>query len=170
MPPRLWPFRKPRVPTSTPTNAATSSGSATIGLNVLPDPPTPQSPERPPREYPDYVDSDASGPRWDAPLALPSIFIDIPTLPPGLAGPLTQVADVVSSTVEAVKLMRENREECAHLVSRVVRFLRSLIDNVRASNVSFSDGTPTAASLIALKRYIFHRCCTSFTLKNVFWR
>jgi hypothetical protein len=61
--------------------------------------------------------------------------------------------------------MRQNKEECAHLVSRVVRFLQSLIDSTRASDVSFGDGTPTAASLNALKRYIFRRRSTSSALR-----
>ena len=124
----------------------------------------------PQRAYPDYVDDDVTGSRWDAALALPSILTDIPTLPLALVGPLAQVADVVSSTIEAVKLIRENREECAHLVSRIVRFLQSLVDHLRVSNVPLVDGTPTVASLIALKRYIFHRCCTPSALKNPFWR
>jgi hypothetical protein len=118
--------------------------------------------------YPDYIRGDASGPRWDAPLALLSIIADIPTLPLALAGPLIQVTDALSSTVEAVKLMRANRKECAHLVSRVVRFLRSLIDNLRANKVSLANDTPTAAGLIALKRYIFHCRRTSYSLKNIF--
>jgi hypothetical protein len=96
-----------------------------------------------------------SGPHWDAPLALSFILNDISTLPLAFVGPLTQIADVVSSTIDAVKLMGANKEECAYLVSRVLRLLRSLVDNMKASDVSFADGTPTAASLIALRRYVF---------------
>jgi hypothetical protein len=82
------------------------------------------------------------------------MLTNIPALPLALVGPLTQVVDVVSSTVDAVKLMRANKEECAHLVSRIARFLRSLIDNLRANKVSFAGDAPTAAHLIALKRYM----------------
>jgi hypothetical protein len=165
---KFWPSRRPRVPP----NAATSSRSAmiaTIAPNDPPNPPIPQLSELPQQPFPDYIHSGASGPRWDAALGLPSLLTDIRTLPSSLVGPLSQVTDVLSSTVEAVKLMRENQEECAHLVSRTVRYLRSLIDSMRTNNVSFADGTPTAASLIALKRYIFHLRCTSSTLKSPFW-
>ena len=153
------PFRKFRLPRRT--NAA-ASGSAPIAPSVLQEPPAP-----PQGTYPDYVGDDTSGTRWDAPLSLTSILSDIQvlTLPMTVAGPLTQIADIVSSTVDAVKLMRENREECAHLVARIVRFLRSLIDNLRTSNVSTADSTPTAANLFTLKRCVLHCHFTSFVLK-----
>ena len=102
----------------------------------------------------------------DATLNIASMLGDIPTLPPALAGPLTQIADVVSVTVDAVKLMRENQDECAHLVSRVLRFLRSLIDNLRASNVTIADSTLTAANLFTLRRYVFRD--TSFLRTKAF--
>jgi hypothetical protein len=142
---RIWPSSRPRVPTSTPANAATPSGSAIVDPSVLPYL----------SAYPDYVDGEVSGPHWDAPLALSFIHNNISTLPLAFVGPLTQIADVVSSTIDAVKLMGANKEECAYLVSRVLRLLRSLVDNMKASDVSFADGTPTAASLIALRRYVY---------------
>ena len=143
---------------------ATASGSALIAPSVLQEPPTP-----PRGTYLDYVGDHTSGTRWDASLSWPSILSDIQvlTLPLTVASPLTQIADIVSATIDAVRLMRENREECAHLVARVVRFLRSLIENLRASNVSTADGTPTAANLYTLKRCVLRCHCTSSMLKYV---
>jgi hypothetical protein len=163
---KFWPSRRPRVSP----NAAASTASATIVPIDPPNPTIPQSSELPQQPRTDHIHSDASGPLRDVALALPSLLTDILTLPTGLAGPLSQVADVLSTTVEAVKLMRENQEECAHLLSRVMIFLQSLKDGMRATNVSFGDGTPTAAILIALNRYIFHLRCTSSVLNSPFWR
>jgi hypothetical protein len=168
MPRTSWSLkRRSRAQSQTLTSPslATTSEFAVIGPSG---PPNAQSLEPPQRAYPDYVGGDAGGPRWDAALALPSIVTDISTLPLALAGPFNQVADVVSDTIEILKLMRDNRDECAHLISRVVRFLRSLMDSLKASKVSVANDTPTAASLIALKRYIFHCHCTSIVLKNLF--
>ena len=156
---RPMPSRKSRLPRRT--NAA-PSGSALIAPSVLQEPPAP-----PQGAYPDYVGDDTSGTRWDTSLSLTSIRSDIQvlTLPLTVAGPLTQIADIVSATIDAVKLMRENKEECAHLVARVVRFLRSLIDNMSMSNVSTTDGTPTAANLYTLKWCVLYCYCTSSVLK-----
>ena len=145
------------------TNAA-ASGSALVASSVLQGPAAPSQ-----VAYPDYVGDDTSGTRWDVSLSFPSILSDIQvlTLPLTVAGPLTQIADIVSVTIDAVRLMRENREECAHLVARVVRFLRSLIVNLRTSNVSTPDGTPTAANLYTLKRYVLHCHRTSSVLKSL---
>ena len=149
---KIWPSRRPRVPP----NAAASSASPAIAQS---DPPNP-----PQHLYPDYIRSGASGP-------LPDVILTLLTdIPLGFPGPLSQVADILSSTVEAVKLMHENQEECAHLVSRVVKFIQSLKDGMRATNVSFDDGTSTAVGLIALKRYVLHRRYTSSALNSPFWR
>lgn len=170
MPPtKFWPIRRPRAPRSTPPDAAASSASAAIAPSDHTDPPIPQLSEALQPAYPDYVHGGASGPRWDAALALPSILADLRTLPPGLAGPLSQIPDILSGTVEAVKLMRENKEACAHLVSRVTKLFRSLINSMMESNASFGEGTATAASLVTLMRYIFLRRCTCSML-NPFWR
>ena len=123
---RFW---LPSVPALTPPNALTSE-SALIAPSVLQEPPAPLR-----RVYPDHAGHDTSGPHWGDALVATSIVNDIPTLPLAIAVPLTQIADIVSVTLDAVKVMRENREECTHLVDRVVRFLRSLIDNLKASNV-----------------------------------
>ncbi|KAF8342543.1 hypothetical protein F5887DRAFT_350425 [Amanita rubescens] len=152
MPPRMFQLlRRLRGPRSAPTDAAPSSASPEIATSHHPNPPIPQLFQPPQQPYSDSIQDGAGGSHWDAALALPSILTDIRSLPPGLVGPLSQVADVVSSTVEAVKLMRENKDECAHLLSRVVRHLRALVATMRGSNVSFTDGTPIAVCLIALK-------------------
>jgi hypothetical protein len=102
--------------------------------------------------YPDLIGDDANNSRWDAALAVASMLKDIPTLPLVLAGPLAQIADVMSGTIDSLKLMRDNREECIHLVDRVVKFLQALIADLKMSNMPIADGTPTAARLFALRR------------------
>lgn len=147
----FWSYTRSRVLSSTSPTATTSSESAFIAPSTLPEPSAP-----PQQAYPNYVDDNARGSRWNVTFALDSLLNDIPTLPLALAGPFTQVIDVVSGTVDAVRLMRGNREECEHLMARIVRFLRSLIDHLTASKVPIVDGTPTAARLFALRRFVFH--------------
>jgi len=111
----------------------------------------PQAPLQ--RVYPDYL---AGRTGFDTALAISTILNNIPSLPRTIAGPLTQVVDVLSGMMEVVKLMRENQDTCSHLVNRVVRFLQNLVDEWLASDVPILDGTPTAARLIALGRYEFY--------------
>ena len=156
---RFWLPRRTSVPSSTPPNAVTS-GSAPVAPSVLQELPAPLR-----QAYPDYVGHHTSGSLLDDALAVTSILNDIPTLPLALAAlPLIQIANIVSVTVEAVKVMRENREEFAHLVARIVRFLLLLRDHLRASNVSVADGM-LAANLHTLKRCVLPCHCTFFALK-----
>ena len=155
---RSWSFRRPHVPS--PTSNAAPSGSAHIGPSGLLELPRPLN-----QTYPDYLRDQASGSHMDAAIVVASVLSDILTFPPGLATPLTQVTDIVLGTIDAVKLMRDNREESTHLVTRVVRFVRSLIDNLKASNLGIADHTPTAANLFALTRCVFHCHCASAVSK-----
>jgi hypothetical protein len=102
--------------------------------------------------YPDYINSHSSSPGWDAVVAISSILEHIPALPQPIAGSLRQVVDVVSGIIRTINLMRQNRNDCAHLINRVVRFLQSLVDDLRASKAPILDGTPTTARLFALRR------------------
>jgi hypothetical protein len=104
--------------------------------------------------YPDYINENAR-PGWDAALSMASILDDIPNLPLALAGPLSQVLDVISGMIDAVKAMREGKDGCKHLIFRVLKFLQSLVDESRRSNVPIIEDTPTAARLFALKRFVF---------------
>ncbi|KAF9504685.1 hypothetical protein BS47DRAFT_1490112 [Hydnum rufescens UP504] len=58
---------------------------------------------------------------WDATLVISSILRDIPALPPALCDPFTQVFDVVSEVIEAVKTMRDGRDGCAQLMFTYLR-------------------------------------------------
>ncbi|KAF9514633.1 hypothetical protein BS47DRAFT_867632 [Hydnum rufescens UP504] len=121
-------------------------GPISIAQPTAPGPPTPAQ-----AAYPDYMNDNAS-PGWDSALAMASILDDLPNLPLALAGPLSQVLDVVSGMIDAVKAMREGKDGCRHLVFRVLKFLQALMDESRGSNVPIVEGTRTAARLFALKR------------------
>ncbi|KAF9508961.1 hypothetical protein BS47DRAFT_187623 [Hydnum rufescens UP504] len=101
--------------------------------------------------YPDYL-NDTTGRGWDATLVISSILRDIPALPPALCDPFTQVFDVVSEVIEAVKTMRDGRDGCAQLMVRVTRFLETLVDGLKGKNI---DDTKIASSLRILRRYAF---------------
>ncbi|KAF9515759.1 hypothetical protein BS47DRAFT_1360837 [Hydnum rufescens UP504] len=153
MPPRTsWMVKGPSVLSSSTPNAVTSSRPATNTPARLPEFPVPQNPPPLQRMYPDYINSHSSAPGWDAAVAMGSILDDIPALPLSIAAPLGQVVDVVSEIIRTIKLMRQNRNDCAHLINRVVKFLESLVDDLRTSSVPILDGTPTAARLFALRR------------------
>ena len=158
-PKKSWLFGRPPLPSSRLLNAPTS-GSAPIPPIPIPGPLAPQHPGSLQRAYPDYVNGRASRLASDATLAVASMLNDIPSLPLAIAGPLAQIVDVVSGTIEAIKLMRQNKDECLHLITRVVNFLQSLVDEWRTSNVPIFDGSPTAARLFALRLYVFYQCLT----------
>ena len=146
-------FGRPRVPPSTPPNGPTSPGSVFVSPSALPNPPAPQPPA-PRRAYPDHVNDGAVRLGLNAALDIASILNDIPDLPQTIASPLTHVMDVMSEMMSAVKLLRKKKYECTRLVTRVVKFLQSLVDEWKTNNVPIVDGTPIAVKLIALKRSV----------------
>lgn len=95
------------------------------------------------------------------------ILDDIPALPLALAGPLTQVLDVMSGMINAVNTMRETKDGCARLIYRVLRFLQSLVVELRTIKATVPDDTPTAARLFALKRCVFLYACPNLVYIDV---
>jgi len=117
----------------------------------LPELPVP--PDQPPlrRMYPEYINGHPSAPGWDPAAAIGTMLEHIPTLPLSIADPLRQVVDVASGIIRTIEDMLQNRDDCAHLMNQVVKFLQSLVDDLTMSKVPILDGTPTAARLFALK-------------------
>jgi hypothetical protein len=148
----------PPAPWSSPPKPGTSHGPAAT-TPTLPNLKVPAHRHAPPpqRTYPDYIRNHTSPPGWDAAVAIGSVVEHIPAFPLAIAGPLRQVVDVVSGIIRTVNLMRQNRDDCAHLIGRIVRFLQSLVDDLRSSNVPILHGTRTTVRLFALKRLVFHR-------------
>ncbi|KAF9512204.1 hypothetical protein BS47DRAFT_1101880 [Hydnum rufescens UP504] len=98
--------------------------------------------------FPDYLNETAD-PGWDVALAVTSILENIPAVPLTLITPLTQVLDVVSGIRDAVKTMRDEKDECTYLLLRVLKFLHSFVDGLKGRNTP--DDTPMASSLFTLK-------------------
>ncbi|KAF9509782.1 hypothetical protein BS47DRAFT_127249 [Hydnum rufescens UP504] len=98
--------------------------------------------------YPDCTNENAS-PGWVAAVAVRLIRGDLPKLPGPVAGPLGQLLDVVSGILDAVEAMREE-DECKHLIFRALKFLQSLVDHLRGSNVPIAEGAPIHAAAFAL--------------------
>jgi hypothetical protein len=142
--------RRPAVSSASPrSNDPTPRGPISVTRPTTPGPPTAPQPE-----YPDYINENVSR-GWDAAVAMASMLDDLPNLPLALAGPLSQVLDVVSGMIDAVKAMRDGKDGCRHLVFRVLKFLQALVDESRGSDAPIVDGTPTATRLFALKRCVF---------------
>ena len=146
--------RSSEVPSSASSGAASSYGPALLTPNAPPNS-RPQTPLQ--RAYPDYVQDHAGFLALNSAIAVLSRLKDVPILPMAISGPWGQAINAVSEMVDAVKLMHENQDDCAHLITRVVNFLQSLADEWVASTAPNLDGTPTAARLIALARYVFRR-------------
>jgi hypothetical protein len=79
-----------------------------------------------------------------------SILDDLPNLPLVLTDPLSQVLDVISEIIDAVKAMREGKHACEYLIFQVLKFLQSLADESWASDVAIA-----ATRLFALKLWVF---------------
>ncbi|KAF9519457.1 hypothetical protein BS47DRAFT_1148807 [Hydnum rufescens UP504] len=159
MPPRSFQSVRGAPGPSSPSrpDAAASSGSAATPSTRLRKGPVPQNPPPLQRTYPEYIDSHFRAPGWDAAVAAGSILAHIPALPLSIGGPLRQVVDVVSEIIQTIDLMHQNRNDCAHLINRVVKFLQSLVDDLRRSKVPIRDSWPTTTRLFALRRCVFHR-------------
>ncbi|KAF9505969.1 hypothetical protein BS47DRAFT_1385743 [Hydnum rufescens UP504] len=140
----LGPLTAP-APSRSPNDSNPIRGSPSIVRPALPDPLATPRPR-----YPDYM-NDNAGPGWDAALTMGSILNNIPALPLALAGPFTQVLDVVSEIIDAVKAMHEGKDGCAHLILRTLTFLDCLVGELKESNGPILDGGPTAASTVYLE-------------------
>jgi len=138
---RLFSPRRPSVQSSLPPSGSVPNGASisTVRRTIS----TAPQPARP-----DCLNG-ATGPGWDATLVISSILRDMPALPPTLSGPLTQVFDVVSEVIEAVKTMRDGRDRCTQLMVRVTRFLEIFVNRLRGNNI---DDTRITSSLHILRR------------------
>ena len=153
MPPRRTrSHRTPTDPSSSSPPTPSHSGFVPAEAHTIRVPPA-----APLQAYPDYIHSEAARFGWiSATRSLESLLTVIPSiLPLALIGPLIQVAYIMSGMIEAVKTMRDGRDECMHLTFRVLTFLHSLADELRGGNVRILDGSPLALRLYALKRWCF---------------
>ncbi|KAF9506353.1 hypothetical protein BS47DRAFT_1367419 [Hydnum rufescens UP504] len=143
---RFWKTSRHRDPTPSPQPSDSIPSRSTPTAQPI-------SPDLPARSQPTYPDSpnDHTGSEWNSALAVASIRVHIPALPGALVGPVTQIVDVLTEISEAIKTMRDGREGCAHLISRVMNFLQLFVEDLRGSNVPVPDGSPTAVRLFALK-------------------
>ncbi|KAF9512194.1 hypothetical protein BS47DRAFT_1101734 [Hydnum rufescens UP504] len=96
--------------------------STSIVQRTLPEPPVMPQPV-----YLHYL-HETAGPGWDVALAVTSISEDIPAVPLALTAPLTQVLDVVSGMRDAVNTMGDGKDECTHILFRVLKILHSLVN------------------------------------------
>ncbi|KAF9504625.1 hypothetical protein BS47DRAFT_1354984 [Hydnum rufescens UP504] len=156
---RLFPPRRrsaqlslPPPNNSSPSGASTSTARPTIATAPQP-------------VYPNYL-NDTTGRGWDATLLVSSMIRDIPVLPPALSGPLAQVFHGVLEVIEAVKTLRDGRDECTQLMVRVTRFLGSFVEELKGKNV---DDTRIASSLHLLSRnlMIIHADATRWSHLNI---
>jgi hypothetical protein len=151
-------LRRPSAPapSRSPNDSNPIRGSPSIVRRALPDPPAMSRPR-----YPDYMNENA-GPGWDAAVTMGSILNNIPALALALAGPLTQVLDVVSEIIDVVKAMHDGKDGCAHLIFRTLTFLDCLVGELKESNGPILDGGPTAARLFTLRWYVSCISCAFF--------
>jgi hypothetical protein len=82
-----------------------------------------------------------------------NLFRDVSTLVPN-AGPLQQVMSVTGQLISIVKEIRDNKEDCEHLIERILLFVKNLAKECSQLNVPILHGTPTAARLYTLTMYV----------------
>jgi hypothetical protein len=63
------------------------------------------------------------------------------------AGPLSQVLDITNQLIGVINKIRDNKDACEFLVERILRFMKSLMEECSRLNVPIGDGTPMEARL-----------------------
>jgi hypothetical protein len=127
------------------------SGSSSIPQRAL----APVYPTALPRASQQYITNGLS--LWDSDVAVASILDAVIALPAAFVQPVTQVLDVASGVVKAVKTMREGKRGFERLLRRVLNILQSLVDELRTIDGPIDADTPTVKRLSALERYGL--CC-----------
>jgi hypothetical protein len=103
--------------------------------------------------YADYTKEDNVGRILTGSLTIVTLFKEIANLVPN-AGPLCQVLGATKELISVINEMQCNREDCEHLVERILLFVKSFVEELARMNVPLQDGTPTAARLYALLLWV----------------
>jgi hypothetical protein len=102
-----------------------------------------------PSGYTDYTNVNIADQILTGSLTIITLFKQVANLIPH-AGPLSQVLGATKELIGVINEMGDNKDDCEHLVERVLLFIKSLVEELSQMNVPLQDGTPTAARLYAL--------------------
>lgn len=70
------------------------------------------------------------------------------------SGPLSVVFGAAQQLIAVVGEMKDNRDECEHLLERILLFISGVAEELRVSNVVLVEGSSTAARLQTLLWYV----------------
>jgi hypothetical protein len=75
-----------------------------------------------------------------------TLLQDVSALIPN-AGPLSEVLGVTNQLIGIIGQIRDNKDACEFLVERILRFMKSLMEECARLKVPIGDGTPMEARL-----------------------
>jgi hypothetical protein len=104
-------------------------------------------------EYADYTDEDPAGRILGGVLTIVELFQTVTNLIPH-AGPLAQILCVTKELIIAINQMQDNKDDCKHLVERIIRYMKNIIEELSRMNAPLVAGTPTAGRLYVLLLYV----------------
>jgi hypothetical protein len=99
-------------------------------------------------DYADYTDGEA-GRILGGVLTIVELFQTVTNFIPH-AGPLPQILCVTKELITAINQMQDNKDDCKHLVERIICYMKNIIEELTRMNVPLVAGTPTAARLYVL--------------------
>ena len=79
-------------------------------------------------------------------LTIATLLKEVSGLVPN-AGPLSQVLGVTKELIGVINQIRDNRDSCEFLVERILRFMKTLIEECARLNEPIQEGTPMAQRL-----------------------
>ncbi|KZP29714.1 hypothetical protein FIBSPDRAFT_926871, partial [Athelia psychrophila] len=106
---------------------------------------TPKSPDPRP-EYGDYTHMSVKDHFLGASQTIATLVKEVSDLIPN-AGPLSQVLGLTGQLFIIVNQIKTNKEGCAFLVERILRFLKSIAKECKRLDAPIRVGSPTAARL-----------------------
>jgi hypothetical protein len=100
-------------------------------------------------DYADYTDGDQAGRILGGVLTIVELFQTVTNFIPH-AGPLPQILCVTKELITTINQIQDNKDDCKHLVERIIRHMENIIEELTRMNAPLVAGTPTAARLYVL--------------------
>jgi hypothetical protein len=105
------------------------------------------------RIYADYVHMSKTDHAIAATKTVVTLFQEVSSLVPH-AGPLQQVLGITGQLIAIINDVREIKDECEHLVRRILGVVKILVEDVSRLSAPMLHGTPTAARVYTLAMYV----------------
>jgi hypothetical protein len=114
----------------------------------------PSSPPDQLRVYRDYAHTTVIDHTLTESTTILALLKSIVTIIPHAGPLLSGVFGITLTLIGIVNQIRDSRDDCNHLIERILRFLKNLLEESQQTSTRVENGTPTAVRVFNLLEYV----------------